>query len=61
MDCDGTYDPKDIQRFLSHAQDYDQIIEAGQRKDRIIRKPEDVAQASVAGTHVITIPTANRK
>ena len=35
MDCDGTYDPKDISRFLTHAHNYDQIIGARQRKDRI--------------------------
>lgn len=26
MDADHTYDPKDIQRFLDHANDYDEII-----------------------------------
>lgn len=35
MDCDGTYDPKDIPRFLSHAQHYDQIIGARRQRDRI--------------------------
>lgn len=35
MDCDGTYDPKDIPRFLSHAQNFDQIIGARQQTDRI--------------------------
>jgi glycosyltransferase involved in cell wall biosynthesis len=32
MDCDGTYDPKDISKFLSHAPNYDEIIGARQRK-----------------------------
>ena len=35
MDCDGTYDPKDISRFLPHAHNYDQIIGARERRDHI--------------------------
>lgn len=35
MDCDGTYDPKDIPRFLSHAQYYDQIIGVRRQRERI--------------------------
>jgi len=35
MDCDGTYNPKDISKFLAHIQNYDQIIGARAQRGRI--------------------------
>ena len=32
MDCDGTYDPKDISKFLSHATNYDEIVGVRQQQ-----------------------------
>lgn len=35
MDADHTYDPKDIQRFLEHANDYDEIIGVRMNRENI--------------------------
>jgi len=35
MDCDGTYDPQDIIKFLAHAQNHDYIIGARQTRMHI--------------------------